>query len=106
MGEIRKGRPYSGSDAKLLQAKLKELYNSSEAISGVPIDESHRFTDPIPVVESWILQKWVRWFIRREVPHVVVDIPEIGSVIFKHMWKGGQLGSATWKAGFCCGSLK
>ena len=54
--------------------------------------------------ESWMLERWTRWFRRKGAPHVVIDVPQMGQVIYKHQHSGGQFISGGIHPGFCCGA--
>lgn len=96
------GNPY-GIDYRKL--RTKEITDSC----GIPINEAHRWSDPFKADELWILEKWARWYRRRGVPHVVVDVPAVGQVVYKHLCKGGYSSTVTKiksEPEFCCGADK
>lgn len=61
---------------------------------GMVVDD-HQFLDWQPTRMD--CEQWRRWFVRRDIAHVVADGP-LGWTIFKHLWRGGKDGS------FCCGA--
>ena len=76
-------------------------------VSGIPIDETHRYTDPYKPEENWMLERETRIFRRKATPHVVIDVPDVGAIIYKHIWTGGQYGTSVGETpGFCCGASR
>ncbi len=73
-------------------------------VSGIPIDEAHRSTDPFTPEENWMLERVTRVFRRRNVPYAVVNVPDVGALIYKHQWTGGQYGIGGVTPGWCCGA--
>jgi hypothetical protein len=64
-------------------------------IGDIPIDEKHRFTEPIDPADRWILDSWVQWFTWKRAPHAVVTLASGKQLIFKHLYSNGK---------FCCGA--
>ena len=94
------GNPH-GIDYKSLDTK------QITAVSGIPIDETHRYTDPYKPEENWMLERETRIFRRKATPHVVIDVPDVGAIIYKHIWTGGQYGTSVGDTpGFCCGASR
>ena len=94
--EVKFSNPYGITYSEV---DVKEI----EKVSGIPIDEAHRWTEPyVSPTDLQELMAWMNAFQRQDVPHVVVNWPNVGAVLYKHLYTGGYAG----KPGFCCGASR